>query len=107
MAQGISELLRIKIILSELKLKLNDSMRLYCDNMAAISIAHNSVQYDKEKHIKIDRHFTKEKLTNDIFCTPFVKFGEQLADVLTKGVASRPYHVFLSKLGMRDIFAPS
>jgi hypothetical protein len=35
---------------------------LYCDNKAAISIAHNIVQHDRTKHVEIDRHFIKEKL---------------------------------------------
>jgi len=82
-------------------------MRLYCDNNAAISLAHNPVQHDRTKHVEIDRHFVKEKLTSGIICTPFVKTGEQLADILTKGVGSKPFHEALGKLGFRDIFAPS
>ena len=37
-------------------------MKLYCDNKAAISIAHNLVQCDKTKHIEVDGHFIKEKI---------------------------------------------
>ena len=62
MAQGVCELLWIKIILTELKLAPSGSMRLYCDNKAAINIAHNPVQHDRTKHVEIDRHFIKEKL---------------------------------------------
>jgi ATP sulfurylase len=58
-------------------------MRLYCDNKAAISIAHNLVQHDRTKHVEIDRHFIKEKLREGAICTPYVKIGEQLADILT------------------------
>ena len=82
-------------------------MRLYCDNKAAINIAHNPVQHDRTKHVEIDRHFIKEKLREGLICTPFVKTGDQLADILTKGIASRPFYHILSKLGMRDIFAPA
>ena len=82
-------------------------MRLYCDNKAAINIAHNPVQHDRTKHVEIDRHFIKENLGNGNICTPFVKTGDQLADILTKGVGSKPFHVILSKLGMRDIFVPA
>ena len=57
--------------------------------------------------MEIDRHFIKEKLSSGKICTPFVKSGEQLADILTKGLASRSFHFILSKLGMRDIFAPA
>ena len=37
-------------------------MSLYCDNTSGITIAHNPVQHDITKHVKIDRHFFKEKL---------------------------------------------
>ena len=107
MSQGICELLWIKILLRDLRLEPTDSMRLYCDNKAAISIAHNPVQHDRTKHVEIDRHFIKEKLNSGTICIPFVKTSEQLADVLTKGLGSRPHHYYLSKLGMIDIFAPA
>ncbi|XP_057495256.1 retrovirus-related Pol polyprotein from transposon TNT 1-94 isoform X3 [Actinidia eriantha] len=107
MSQGICELLWIKILLRDLKLGTPETMRLYCDNKAAISIAHNPVQHDRTKHVEIDRHFIKEKLNSGVICTPFVKTNEQLADIFTKGLGSRPHHFILSKLGMRDIFAPA
>ena len=107
MSQGICELLWIKILLRDLNIMSLDSMRLYCDNKAAISIAHNPVQHDRTKHVEIDRHFIKEKLSSGVICTPFVKSSEQLADVFTKGLGSRPHHYILSKLDMRDIFAPA
>lgn len=47
-------------------------MKLYCDNIAAINIAHNLVLHDRMKHVKIDRHFIKEKLEKGIIYTPFV-----------------------------------
>jgi len=80
-------------------------MRLYCDNKVAISIAHNPVQHDRTKHVEIDLQFIKEKLRKCISCTPYVKTGEQLADMLTKGVSGSTLHSALSKLGMRDIYA--
>nr|KYP52584.1 hypothetical protein KK1_025538 [Cajanus cajan] len=41
MAQGICELLWLKIILEDLRIKSEGPMKLYCDNKSAISIAHN------------------------------------------------------------------
>ena len=46
MAQGICELLWLKIILEDLKIKWDGPMKLFCDNKSAISIAHNPVQHD-------------------------------------------------------------
>ena len=62
MTHGICELLWLKILLKELRYDCKESMSLYCDNKAAINIAHHLVQDDRSKHIAIDRHFIKEKL---------------------------------------------
>lgn len=62
MAQGIFALLWLKIILEDLKIKWDDPMRLSYDNKFAISIAYDSMQHNWMKHIKIGKHFIKEKL---------------------------------------------
>ena len=94
------------MLLKDLKIKIGDSMKLYCDSKTIISIAHNPIQHDRTKHVEIDKHFIKENLNNRTICTPFVKSCDQLADVLTKGVGSRQFHEMLNKLGLRDIFVP-
>ncbi|RDX81735.1 Protein LNK1, partial [Mucuna pruriens] len=88
MAQDICELLWLKIILEDLKIKWDGPMKLYCDNKSAINIAHNPVQHDRTKHIEVDRHFIKEKLDNGLIFTPYVPSQGQLADILTKGLCS-------------------
>ena len=40
-AQGLCELLWLKIILDDLRIKWDGPMKLYCDNKSAINIAHN------------------------------------------------------------------
>lgn len=82
-------------------------MKLYYNKEPAISIAHNPVQYDKTKHVEIDRHFIKEMLENGDICIPFVPSSEQLADVLTKGLFTTMFEGFLDKLGMSDIYSPA
>lgn len=49
-------------MLKELKVPIDMPIMFQCDNKAVISIAHNSVQHDKTKHVEIDRHFIKEKI---------------------------------------------
>jgi hypothetical protein len=46
MAQGTCELLWMKIILEDMKIKWDGPMRLYCDNKSAISKAHNPIHHD-------------------------------------------------------------
>ncbi|RVW59858.1 Retrovirus-related Pol polyprotein from transposon RE1 [Vitis vinifera] len=62
MAQGICEGIWLNRLLEELRVPLKHPMVLYCDNQAAISIAKNPVHHDRTKHVKIDRHFIKEKI---------------------------------------------
>ena len=58
-------------------------MRQYCDNKATINIAHNPVQYDKTKHVEIDRYFIKEKIDSGLIYTPFVA-SKLLVDVFKR-----------------------
>ena len=67
-AQGLCELLWLKIILDDLRIKWDGPMKFHCDNNLAINIAHNSIQHDMPKHIEIDKHFIKEKLEEGIVC---------------------------------------
>ncbi|GAV56481.1 hypothetical protein CFOL_v3_00023, partial [Cephalotus follicularis] len=105
-AQGTCDLLWLKIILEDLKIKWEGPMKLYCDNKSAINIAHNPVQHDWTKYIEIDRHFIKEKLEG-LICISYVSSRSQLTDMLTKGLNGGLFHKIISKLGMEDIYSPA
>jgi ATP sulfurylase len=107
MALGIYELLWMKIILEDLRIKWDEPMKLYCDKKSVIAIAHNPVQHDKTKHVEVDRHFIKEKLESGLICTSYVPTGEQLVDILIKGVQNHVFKNILDKLGMKDLFHPA
>ena len=96
MAQGVCELLWLKIILEDLKIKWDGPMRFYCDNKSAISIAHNPMQHDRTKYIEVDQHFIKEKLDSGLICTPYVSTERLLADVLTKGLNCGVFQTIVS-----------
>ena len=74
MSHGVCELLWLRILMGELGFNLEKPINLYYDNKAAISVAHNPVQHDRTKHVEVDRHFIKKKLTNGIISVPFVKY---------------------------------
>ena len=100
MTRGVCKLLWLKIILKDLKIKWDDPMRLFCDNKFTISIAYNPMQHDRMKHIKINRHFIKEKLDSELIYTPNVSTDRRLANILTKGLSSTTFQANVSKLGM-------
>jgi hypothetical protein len=79
----------LKGLLKELRLLRNETMRLHCDNIAAINIANNLVQFDRTKHVEIDRFFIKEKLDSGVLKLEYVKSHSQLADCFKKGLGPR------------------
>ena len=106
MGQGVCELLWMKIILDDLKIKYEAPMPV-CDNKSAISIAHNPIQYDRTKHIEIDQHLIKEKLDSGLIAAEYIPSKLQLADMFTKGLPTEQLQDLTCKLGMIDIHSPA
>lgn len=105
MSQGLCEGLWLRTLLGDLSLQEESPISLYCDNKAAISIAHNPVQHDRTKHVEVDRHFIKDHLEKGNLVTPFVHSRDQLADVFTKSLSSDTFTDDIHKLGMTDIYS--
>lgn len=105
MAHGVSEVIWMQRLLTELQVPFESPMRLYCDNQAAISIANNPVQHDRTKHVEVDRHFIRERVLSKELCLPFVPTDRQCADIFTKGLFKPQFELLMSKLGMCDVYA--
>uniref|UniRef100_A0A803MPM2 Uncharacterized protein n=1 Tax=Chenopodium quinoa TaxID=63459 RepID=A0A803MPM2_CHEQI len=74
-AKGITEVLWLIKILSELGYAPKRSYKLYYDNMATIRVSENPVQHDRTKHVEIDRHFIKDSLEAKVISLPFVSIN--------------------------------
>lgn len=73
-----------------------------CANKAAISISENRVQYDRNKHVELDRHFIKEKLMEGVIESVHKVQRSYIADILTKTVTGRIFDLTLFNLGIGD-----
>ena len=103
LALGICEGIWLKKLLGELGVFTEESIQMFCDSQAAISIAKNHVHHDKTKHIEIDRHFITEKIENAIVQTVYIPSRFQTADILTKALPRTSFEDLICKLGMFDI----
>jgi hypothetical protein len=107
MASTTSKLTWIKHLLHDMKIECEGSMQMHCDNQAARHIASNPVFHERTKHIEVDCHFVREKVQSGEIVTPFVRSGNQLADIFTKALDKSSHHMILSKLGLINIFKPN
>lgn len=107
MALAVCEMIWLKGLLKELQVLTNETMLLYCDNVAAINIANNLVQFDRMKHVEIDKFFIKEKIDSGALKLKYVKSRNQVADSLTKGLGPKDNELACNKMGLLNIFSPS
>ena len=91
-------------MLKELKIPTSYTMKILCDNKAAISIAKNLVHHDRTKHVEIDCHFIKEKIDNGVVSHEYTSSSQQTADILTKALSKPTYGNLRFNLGMIDIY---
>lgn len=65
-----------------------------------MNIVKNLVHHDRTKHVELDRHFIKEKVEEWILALNRVSTHQQVADILTRGLARIKFEELNSKLGM-------
>ncbi|KAM1185260.1 hypothetical protein ACFX2G_014887 [Malus domestica] len=78
----------IRQLLCDVYILLYSSPMIYCDNVSAIALSTNPVFYAKSKHIEIDYHFVRERVTRGDLQVQHVSSTDQSADILTKGLSA-------------------
>jgi hypothetical protein len=91
MTSTTSELMWIKQVLTDLTIKVEEPMLMFCDNQSARHIAINLFFHERTKYIETDCHFIREKVQSKEIETPFVKSEDQLADILTKRLSVKAF----------------
>ncbi|GMP25294.1 hypothetical protein CsSME_00002233 [Camellia sinensis var. sinensis] len=103
----ISCMLWVCSLLQYFGIRVPTPMSMYCDNQAAIFIANNPVFHERTKHIEVDCYFIRDLLLRKQLETPYVRFDDQLGDILMKPLARSSFQRLSSKLGMFDLYAPT
>jgi len=82
-------------------------MFMYCNNHAAIYIAHNHVFHEKDKHIEVNCHFVRDAVARKLISTPFTSFSKDVVDMFTKPVTPSIFFYLYNTQSMIDICAPT
>jgi len=98
-ANTATELLWIQSLLRDLGLQLHYPPKLWCDNIGATYLSINPV---RTKHVAIDFHFVRELVAAKSLEILFIPSFDQLADVLTRPLVSKRFHLLSSELNVRS-----
>jgi hypothetical protein len=100
-ANGVTEACWLRQLLQELHAPLTKSTLIYCDNVSAIYLSTNPIQYQHTNHVEIDLHFVRERMAIDDVCILHVPTTSQFADIFTKGMPTSVFSEFQSSLNIR------
>jgi len=105
LATTTCEIQWLTYILQDLGLPYIQPATIFCDNQSAIHIASNQVFHERTKHIEIDCHIVRNKITSGLLKLLPISSSMQIADILTKPLAPTVYKELQSKLRMRNIYS--
>ncbi|KAH9740738.1 retrovirus-related pol polyprotein from transposon RE2 [Citrus sinensis] len=100
LASATSEVLWRTYLLRELKVQLDTSPLLHCDNKSVEALASNPKYHTRTKHIELDLHFIREHVAKKEFTIQHVSSSDQLADIFTKPWSFDHFAYMRSKLNV-------
>ncbi|KAI5336302.1 hypothetical protein L3X38_015569 [Prunus dulcis] len=98
LAHACAETTWLSYLLVELGVHLQFPITLHCDNLSATYLAANPVFHARTRHIELDYHFVREKVSLGSHRVCFIPSIDQLADLLTKPLHKPRHHLLRTKL---------
>ena len=102
-AHAAKEAIWLRQLLSELGQDTSSPTILHINNQSTIAIARNPEFHDCMKHINVRYHFLQQVVDDGTLELVYTPTGEQVADVLTKGLPPASHSKFKSIMGVRRL----
>jgi len=100
LSMAASEAVWLKGIHRELVPGAPEVVTIHCDNKGAIDLARNPGYRPKTKHISIQHHFIRDRITAGDICVDKVASEDMIADCLTKRLPKDGHNKCVSRLGL-------
>ena len=102
LAHAAKEAIWLWTLLSELGYPVSSPSHIHCDNHSTITLAKDPTFHARSKHIDIHHHFIRDHIENQNLITPYVATDDNVADILTKGLARPKHESFVRILGLHS-----
>ncbi|CAM8966812.1 unnamed protein product [Rhodiola kirilowii] len=102
MAAVCCELTWLARLISDMGVVVAAPIHLFCDNKAAIHIAHNPVFHERTKHVELDCHLVRSHVILKFILPLHINTSDQPADIFTKPLTREQLRLLCSKLGVSN-----
>ncbi|KAK2985722.1 hypothetical protein RJ640_023689 [Escallonia rubra] len=102
-----AEIMWLGYLLSELGVLKALPALLWCDNIGAVYLSSNPIFHARTKHVELDYHFVREQVKLGKLVVRFISSVDQLVDIMTKPLGTRPFHALRNKLRLHSISPPA
>lgn len=92
----------IGYLILELHYPTHKATLVYCDNVSVVYLSGNPVNHQRTKHIELDIHFIREKVTRGQVWVLHVPSCHQIVDIFTKGLPLVLFEDFRDSLSVRQ-----
>ena len=92
----------IRYLLPELGQQLDGPTSIHGDNIGAIALAKNLIDYKRTRYINVSYHFVREMIANGTLMFNYIPTNEMVADGLTKALTPAKFGDFIDMLGLAD-----
>ncbi|KAG8482492.1 hypothetical protein CXB51_023954 [Gossypium anomalum] len=99
----VSEVLWFKQLLAEIRVGLEQTPVVWCDNTSTVSMSANLTHHTRVKHVEIDHHFVREKVLDGTIQVNYVPSANQVVDILTKPIPPKQFVEFRHALQVTPV----